>query len=99
MENIKDFNLNHSTIFVSDFNYGTTTGTIKAGHKLYNYCIKKNNNNTFFELWQGYGSKYINNVKSITIKNNAIIDRKIIDKFNKISDAQQVCMMHNDILY
>lgn len=99
MENIKNFNLNHSTMFISNFDYGITTGAIKAGHKLYNYCVKKNNSNTFFELWQGEKSKYNNDTYIYLFLNNkAVIYKESIFVLKQLATAQFITNQYKNIL-
>lgn len=95
---VKDFNLNHGSLFVGSFECGITTGTIKAGHKIYNYCLKKNACNSRLEVWQGKGSKYNSSLVCITLNNKAVVYKETIQILKSLADAQHLTKAYENIL-
>ena len=85
-------NLNHSSIFLSRFNYGHTQRVeVKVGRKTYLIDVKKDVLSAFVEMYPKTNkSKYDGGLSMVVFEPDAILDRKIMENFKKIGDAQAI---------
>lgn len=86
-------NLNHGCIFLSRFNCGHTQRVeVKVGRKKYLIDVKKDVLSAFVEMYPkipANKSKYSVELLMVHFRPDAILDRKIIENFKKIEDAQR----------
>ena len=87
-------NLNHSYLSLKNFEYGHTARVeVKVGRKTYLIDVKKDVLSAFVEMYPkipANKSKYSVDLSMVVFKPDAILDRKIMENFKKIADAQAI---------
>ena len=83
-------NLNHGSIFLSKFDYGHTHRVeIKLGRKKYLIDVNKDVISAFVEMYPKTDkSKYSTDLVMVHFEPDAMLDRRIMENFKKIADAQ-----------
>lgn len=99
-------NINHNTIFLSNYKPGKHQNIIiRIGRKLYYMDIEKNATNAHIDLYnykknRGKMSKYdaAAELHTITVKSNTYIDRDLLQHIEGIEKAQQVYYKYKNIV-
>lgn len=83
-------NLNHTYISLRNFKNGHTARVeIKVGRKKYLIDVKKDVLSAFVEMYPKTDkSKYSTDLVAVHFKPDAMLDRRIMENFKKIEDAQ-----------
>lgn len=101
-------NLNHEFIRVSTFEYGKTQNVeCKLGRNIFLLDVSKDSACTRLDFYKMVGterksfSKYSAEAEnaSVTVKNDAVLDRKFFENIKKIAEAQMIITRNNDKLY
>lgn len=101
-------NLNHEFIRVSTFEYGKTQNIeCKLGRQMFLLDVNKDNACTRLDFYKMVGtdrksfSKYSAGAEnaSVTVKNDAVLDRHFFENIKKIAEAQMIVTRNNDKLY
>lgn len=83
-------NLNHTYISLRNFKNGHTARVeVKVGRKTYLIDVKKDVLSAFVEMYPKTNkSKYDGGLSMVHFKPDAMLDRRIMENFKKIADAQ-----------
>ena len=91
-------NLNHTYISLRNFEYGHTQRVeVKVGRKTYLIDVHKDVISAFVEMYPKIPtnkSKYSVDLSMVHFKPDAMLDRRIMENFKKIADAQTTLHMY-----
>ena len=101
-------NLNKDSLFISNFDNGTTQNIeCRLGRCLYYIDLSKNSNDTTLYFYRKIAkqrnrfSKYSKEAGciSVTLRNDALLDRNFFENIREIARAQEIVSKYNQKLY